>query len=108
MNGEVAHTTVFAETSRPVSACTFTDLRAIQGEDYADFLHQGAASYMTEFNTEYIDTFLYPKEGQQEEWNQGEVKQQQFPISIKLQPHLWLTFTSLSTLSQKLLLSFNI
>lgn len=106
MNGELAHTTAFADTSRPVSPRTFTDLQSILSNEYDNFLHQGAASYMTEFNTEYVDTLLYPEDRLQEEWNQGEVRRQQFSISIKLQHHLCLTFASINTLLKQLLLRF--
>lgn len=108
MSRELAHTLAFADTSGPVSPPTFTDLRSIQTEEYDNFLQQGAASYMTEFNTEYVDTVLYTKDHQLEEWDQGEVRRQQFSISIKLQHHLCLTFASLITLLNQLMLSFDI
>lgn len=80
MSGELAHTTVFADTSGPVSPPTFTDLQSIQAEEYENFLQQGAASYMAEFDTN-VDAFLYPEDRQQEAWNQGEVRRQQFPLA---------------------------
>lgn len=84
MSGELAHTSVFADTSRPVSPPTFTDLQSIQAEDYDNFLHHGAASYMTDFNREYVHTFLGPVDLGPEEWSQGEVRRQRFAVSIKL------------------------
>lgn len=78
MDGERARTAVLADSSRPASPSTFTDLQAVQPGGRGSLLHQGAASDLTVSAPQCADSFFYPEYHQLHFWSQEEVRQHQF------------------------------